>query len=52
MGVYVDDLLIAISKMMSDFQMMLGCKPQEYTSTLEKVDHPEIDTTAEVDGKG
>jgi hypothetical protein len=38
--------------MMGDFEMMYGSKPREYTSPLEKGDHPEIDTTAELDVKG
>jgi Reverse transcriptase (RNA-dependent DNA polymerase) len=41
-----------ISKMMNDFEMMFGCKPREYTSPLEKGDHPETDTTAELDVNG
>jgi hypothetical protein len=30
----------------------VGAKPKEYTSPLEKVDHPEIDTTDELDQAG
>jgi hypothetical protein len=41
-----------ISKMMIDFEMMFGCKPREYTSPLEKGDHPETDTTNELDVNG
>jgi hypothetical protein len=28
--------------MMGAFEIMYGCKPREYTSPLEKGDHPEI----------
>jgi hypothetical protein len=31
---------------------MFGCKPREYTSPLEKGDHPEIDTSEELDVDG
>jgi hypothetical protein len=31
--------------MMDQYEMMLGTKPKEYTSSLEKSDHPESDTT-------
>jgi hypothetical protein len=31
---------------------MFGVKPREYTSPLEKGDHPEIDQTEELDTKG
>jgi hypothetical protein len=31
---------------------MFGCKPKEYTSPLEKGDHPEIDNTEELDEMG
>ena len=42
-----------ISKMISDFEMMFGCKPREYMSPLEKDDdHPKIDTTKEFDLNG
>jgi hypothetical protein len=38
--------------MMGDFEMIFGLKPREYTSPLEKGDHPEIDTTGEPDVSG
>jgi hypothetical protein len=28
---------------MDQYENMFGCKPKEYTSPLEKGDHPEID---------
>jgi hypothetical protein len=31
---------------------MFGCKPKEYTSPLEKGDHPEIDQSEELDNDG
>jgi hypothetical protein len=33
---------------MGDFEMMYGCMPREYTYPLEKGDHSELDTTAEL----
>jgi hypothetical protein len=41
-----------ITKMMDQFTTMYGCKPKKYTSTLEKGDHPEIDTSEELDEEG
>jgi hypothetical protein len=41
-----------ISKKMGDFEMMYGSKPREYTSPPEKDDHPEIDTSAELNLNG
>jgi hypothetical protein len=41
-----------ITKMMDQFKDMCGCKQKEYTSPLEKGDHPEIDTSEELDEKG
>jgi hypothetical protein len=40
-----------ISKMIGHFESMFGCKPREYTSPLEK-DHPEVDTSEELDARG
>jgi hypothetical protein len=34
---------------MDQFKNMYGCKPKEYTSPLEKGDHPEVDTSEELD---
>jgi hypothetical protein len=34
---------------MDQFEQIFGSKPKEYTSPLEKGDHPEIDETAELD---
>jgi hypothetical protein len=31
---------------------MFGCKPREYTSPLEKGDHPEVDTSKLLDAEG
>jgi Reverse transcriptase (RNA-dependent DNA polymerase) len=41
-----------ISKIMDQHENMFGCKPKEYTSPLEKGDHPEIDDTDELDIEG
>jgi hypothetical protein len=38
--------------MMDQYEQMFGMKPKEYTSPLEKADHPEIDTTDELDQAG
>jgi hypothetical protein len=35
--------------MMDQYEKMFGAKPREYTSPLEKADHPEINTTDELD---
>jgi hypothetical protein len=37
---------------MDQCENMFGCKPKEYTSPLEKGDHPEIDDTNELDIEG
>jgi hypothetical protein len=34
---------------MDQFKNMYGCKPKEYTSPIEKGDHPEVDTSEELD---
>ena len=41
-----------VAKLMEQFENMYGCKPREYTSPLEKGDHPEIDTSDELDNEG
>jgi hypothetical protein len=41
-----------ITKLIDQHQNMFGCKPSEYTSPLEKCDHPEIDASAELDVDG
>jgi hypothetical protein len=41
-----------IAKIMDQYENMFGCKPREYTSPLEKGDHPEIDQTDELNDKG
>jgi Reverse transcriptase (RNA-dependent DNA polymerase) len=38
-----------ITNIMDQFKNMYGCKPKEYTSPLEKGDHPEVDTLEELD---
>jgi hypothetical protein len=43
---------IYIGKIMDQYENMFGCKPKEYTSPLEKGDHPEIDDTHELDVEG
>jgi hypothetical protein len=41
-----------ISKLIDQYEGMYGTKPREYTSPLEKGDHPEVDTTEELDQDG
>ena len=41
-----------ISKLINQYEGIFGNKPREYTSPLEKGDHPEIDTTDELDQDG
>jgi hypothetical protein len=41
-----------MTKMIDQFKNMYGYKPKEYTSPLEKGDHPEVDTSEELDEKG
>jgi hypothetical protein len=41
-----------ISKIIGQFENMFGCKPREYTSPLDKGDHPEVDTSEELDTEG
>jgi hypothetical protein len=38
--------------MIGQFENMFGIKPSEYTSPLEKGDHPEVDTSEELDTEG
>jgi hypothetical protein len=38
-----------IAKIMDQYENIYGCRPEEYTSSLEKGDHPEIDHTDELD---
>ena len=41
-----------IAKMVDQYEKMFGSKPREYTSPLEKGDHPEVDTSDELDEEG
>jgi Reverse transcriptase (RNA-dependent DNA polymerase) len=41
-----------IDKIMGQYENMFGCKPREYTSPLEKGDHPEVDCSDELDNEG
>jgi hypothetical protein len=41
-----------IDKIMGKFENMFGCKPREYTSPLEKGNHPKVDYSDELDNKG
>ena len=41
-----------IKKMMSAYESMFGTKPKEYTSPLDKGDHPELDESEELDPDG
>jgi hypothetical protein len=37
---------------MDQYENIFGCKPKEYTSPLEKGEHPEIDDTEDLDIDG
>ena len=41
-----------IEKMITQYTNMFGSKPKEYISPLEKGDHPELDTSEELDNDG
>jgi hypothetical protein len=41
-----------IGKIMHQYENMFGSKQKEYTSPLEKGNHPELDTTDELDNSG
>jgi Reverse transcriptase (RNA-dependent DNA polymerase) len=41
-----------IAKILDQFENMFRCKPKEYTSPLEKRDHPEFEDTEELDQEG
>jgi hypothetical protein len=41
-----------IGKFVDQYKKMFGSKPREYTSPLEKGDHPEVDTSEELDKEG
>jgi Reverse transcriptase (RNA-dependent DNA polymerase) len=41
-----------IEKMIEQYERMFGCKPKEFTSPLEKADHPEIYTSKALDQAG
>ena len=41
-----------LTKVMDQIENMFGHKPREYTSPLEKGDHPEIETSEELDEEG
>jgi hypothetical protein len=36
---------------MGKYEKLYGCKPREYTSPLEKGDHPEVETSDELDNE-
>jgi hypothetical protein len=38
--------------MVEQYERFFGTKPKEYTSPLEKGDHPEIDTSEFLDSDG
>ena len=38
--------------MIEQYELLFGSKPKEYTSPLEKGDHPEVDTSKELDDNG
>jgi hypothetical protein len=39
-------------KIMAQYENMFDCKPREYTSPLEKGNHPEVDCSDELDSDG
>ena len=41
-----------IDKMIEQYELLFGSKPKEYTSPLEKGDHPEVNTSEELDDNG
>jgi hypothetical protein len=41
-----------VGKIVNQYEKMFGSKPREYTSPLEKGDHPEVDTSEELDEEG
>ena len=41
-----------IKKMLTIYEDLFGEKPKEYTSPMEKGDHPEVDVTPELDSEG
>jgi hypothetical protein len=41
-----------IGKIVDQYERMFGSKPREYASPLEKGDHPEVDTSEELDEEG
>ena len=41
-----------IAKIIDQYEKMFGTKPREYTSPLEKGDHPEVDISDELDEEG
>jgi hypothetical protein len=41
-----------IDKIMGQYENTFGCKPRDYTSPLEKGDHPEVDCSEELDKEG
>jgi hypothetical protein len=38
-----------MEKMINQYERMFGCKPKEFTSPLEKADHPKIEASEELD---
>jgi hypothetical protein len=38
--------------MIGPYEIMFGCKPREYSSPLEKGDHPEVDTSEWLHAEG
>jgi hypothetical protein len=41
-----------IGKIVDQYEKMFGYKPREYTSPLDKGDHPEVDASKELDEEG
>jgi hypothetical protein len=41
-----------VTKIIDQFKNMYGCKPKEYTSPLDKSDHPEFYTSEALDEEG
>jgi hypothetical protein len=41
-----------IKKMLTNYEIMFGCKPKEYSSPMAEKDHPELDYSEEPDKEG
>ena len=44
--------MLRTEEIVDQYEKMFGSKPREYTSPLEKGDHPEVDTSDEMEKDG